>query len=265
MLRVHMQNCENQLLSQYQIPAITGHTLHKGNPREVFVREFLEHHLPSLVDIGTGEIIDCKSVPNEPRNQHDIVVYHRTYPKLHFGGDTLGFLVESVSATIEVKSVINEAQIRQAVNAAYRVKHLEKSTCSGITIGSVENSIFSGVVAYSGPEHMATVSSWIQKCEQELGIVDSASAQRSVLGKGVLTPSIDAVLLLGKGISYNSKHVILQVENIHDKMWVNVESRCDNLLLFFLLMLRTVATIRMSGLNPGAYVKDIACDHISLT
>lgn len=265
MLKAHMQNCEKQLLSQCQIPAITGHTLHKGNPREVFVREFLEHHLPSLVDIGTGEIIDCNSAPKEPRNQHDIVIYHRTYPKLHFGGDTLGFLVESVSATIEVKSVIDEDQIRQAVNAAYKVKHLEKSTSSGITIGSTGNSIFSGVVAYSGPEHMTTVASWIRKCENELGIVDSATAQRSVQGKGVLTPSLDAVLVLGKGISYSIKHTLFAIANSLDGMWVNVESQYDNLLLFLLLMLRTVSSVRMSGLNPAAYVRNIAYDQFSLS
>ena len=265
MLRAHMQNCERQLLSQYQVPAITGHPNHKGNPREVFVREFLEHHLPSLVDIGTGEIIDCKSVPRESRNQHDIVVYQRTYPKLHFGGDIHGFLVESVSATIEVKSVITEDQIRQAVNAAYRVKHLEKAGSSGITIGSMENSIFSGVVAYSGPEQMATVSSWIRKCERELGIVDSESAQRSVKGKNVLTPSLDAVLVLGRGISYSRKHTLLSMANMFNEMWVNVESECDNLLLFFLLMLRTVATRRMSGLNPAAYAKNATYNHITLT
>ena len=203
MLQAHFRNSEQHLLAQYNIPSITGHTLHKGNPREAFVKEFLEHHLPSLVDIGTGEIIDKDSKPGESRNQHDIVVFQKTYPKLDFGGNTQGFLIESVNATIEVKSLIDKEQICQAVRASYRVKHLKKGGQSGITIGNPHNSLFSGVVAYAGPENIATVAKWLRECEAEVGVVDAVSQQKSIEGLDVLAPSLDAVLLLGKGIVYN--------------------------------------------------------------
>jgi hypothetical protein len=66
--------------------------LHKGTPREAFIREFLEGHLPENVAIGTGEIIDSTSKPNSPRNQFDIVIYRKSYPKLDFGGGVSGLL-----------------------------------------------------------------------------------------------------------------------------------------------------------------------------
>ena len=64
MLLAHMSAVEEQLLATSKIPANSGHSLHKGTPREAFIREFLEAHLPSTLAIGTGEIIDSDSSPN---------------------------------------------------------------------------------------------------------------------------------------------------------------------------------------------------------
>lgn len=118
MLYSHMKAVEEHLLAISKVPANSGHSLHKGTPREAFIREFLEKHLNSTVAIGTGEIIDSRSKPNEQRNQFDIVIYKRNYPKLDFGGGVSGFLAESVVATIEVKSTLDKAGIEQAVRAA---------------------------------------------------------------------------------------------------------------------------------------------------
>ncbi|MBB6246225.1 DUF6602 domain-containing protein [Rhodanobacter sp. A1T4] len=64
---------ENALIAISRIPANSGHSLHKGTPREAFIREFLQSHLPENVAIGTGEIIDASSQPRAQRNQFDIV------------------------------------------------------------------------------------------------------------------------------------------------------------------------------------------------
>src|SRR5438552_3739809 len=104
MLKSHLEAVERQILATSKIPANSGHTLHKGTPRESFVKEFLEGHLSERIAVGTGEIIDADSKPNEHRPQVDIVLYKRDYPRIHFGGGIHGFLVESVIATIEVKS-----------------------------------------------------------------------------------------------------------------------------------------------------------------
>ena len=40
----------------YGRSSISAHSLHKGTPREVFIREFLGEHLPLELEIGTGEI-----------------------------------------------------------------------------------------------------------------------------------------------------------------------------------------------------------------
>jgi hypothetical protein len=100
MLKAHVDAVEGVLLATSQIPANTGHALHKGTPRESFIRQFLEGHLSERVGIGTGEVIDAASSPDPPptaqRPQFDIVVYKRDYPKLDVGGGIYAFLAESV-------------------------------------------------------------------------------------------------------------------------------------------------------------------------
>ena len=108
MLKTHINAKETTLLSQYEEAAISGHPTLQGSPRELFVKHFLREHLNSNVAIGSGEIIDANSKPGERRNQHDIVIYKKNYPKLNFGGgETDVFLIESVIATIEVKSTLD--------------------------------------------------------------------------------------------------------------------------------------------------------------
>lgn len=75
MLKAHMNAIENHLLAISSIPANSGHSLHKGTPREAFIKEFLELQLSETVSSGTGEIIDSNSKPGESRNQFDIVIY----------------------------------------------------------------------------------------------------------------------------------------------------------------------------------------------
>jgi len=62
MLKSHMDAKENALVAISQIPENSGHSLHRGTPREAFIREFLEAHLPENVAIGAGEIIDCSFI-----------------------------------------------------------------------------------------------------------------------------------------------------------------------------------------------------------
>src|SRR5215831_10135236 len=114
MLKSHMDAKEDALVAISKIPANSGHPLHKGTPREAFIREFLETHLPENVAIGTGEIIDANSQPNVSRNQFDIVIYKKNYPKLDFGGGISGYLIESVIATVEVKSTLSQAELEHA-------------------------------------------------------------------------------------------------------------------------------------------------------
>lgn len=258
MLNAHMKAIEEHLLAISKVPANSGHSLHKGTPREAFIREFLEKHLNSTVAVGTGEIIDCLSKPNEQRNQFDIVIYKRNYPKLDFGGEISGFLAESVIATIEVKSTLDKAGIEQAVRAARAAKSLQKNEVKSFSSGYVPPSILSFVVAYDGPAKMETVHAWVKEAYQSQGIAEPALPTEN--RAEVAGPALEGVFVLGKGfLNFDNApygFVPPQVRQNHPKVcWAIAQSDRGSLLSLFLLL--TVATSNVEGawLNPLPYLE----------
>ena len=48
--------------------------------REAFVREFLAQNISEFWGIGTGEVIHKEALPEEPRNQIDVVAHNKKFP-----------------------------------------------------------------------------------------------------------------------------------------------------------------------------------------
>ncbi|GEP45872.1 DUF6602 domain-containing protein [Brevifollis gellanilyticus] len=272
MLKNHMARIEDLLLAQSRIAANTGHNLHKGTPREAFVRGFLEEHLSERVAIGTGEIIDANSKPGEKRNQIDIVVYRRDFPKLSFGGGVNGFLAESVVATIEVKSVLDIPAMKQSIETAHRIKGLTRNLVTTFKAGYQPPSILSFVVAYDGPASMNTVRAWLPDIHNELGIDDPRMPPNLAQRTSVPSPSIDGVIRLGCGVVYfdNCPSGFINEDGdgfraSHPYLnWVTVNMAEGSLLWFFLILSQAVSGVSASWLDPAPYVANFRSDDISL-
>src|SRR3972149_11697895 len=88
LLSAHMNAIEQVLLAQSKIAHNAGHPNLRGGPREWFIRDFLQSHLPSTLEIGQGEIIDVNSIPNPSpgnyRPQVDVVIYRSDMPKISY-------------------------------------------------------------------------------------------------------------------------------------------------------------------------------------
>lgn len=259
MLKTHMDAKEDALIAISKIPANSGHSLHKGTPREAFIKEFLETHLPSNVSIGTGEIINSNSRPGEQRNQFDIVIYKKNFPKLDFGGGVNGFLIESVIATIEVKSTLDEEGLKQAILAANKVKGLTKSTVKSFQTGYVPPAILNFVIAYDGPTNMATVYKWIPKIHSECNIEVPDLPLNNDERTKVPSKSIDAVFVLKKGfvnfdnlpIGFSNEE---QRKNHPQMKWILSDTDYGNLLYFFLLLHQAMANLEGEWLNAIPYL-----------
>lgn len=272
MLKAHLNAIEATLLATSRIPANAGHALHKGTPRESFIREFLNTHLSERVAIGTGEIIDCDSVPNPPataqRNQYDIVVYKRDYPKLVIGGGVCAFFAESVVSTIEVKSTLDRESLEAATRAACAAKSLRRNVVSSFTTGYQPPSILSYVVAYDGPASMRTVHDWIAPIHVGLGITSNPlplGAPRSAQP----SPSIDGVFVLGKGfLVYDNVPFGFvrdeQRREVPTAVWQFSDTNGGNLLFLFLLLTLAVSGVSSSWLNPLPYLTNFAVPGVSL-
>jgi len=250
MLEAHFDAVEATLLETSRISANAGHTLHRGTPRENLISNFLSTHLSANVSIGTGEIIDHRSAPREQRNQFDIVIYRNNYPRLDFGGVT-GFLVESVVATIEVKSLLDEAAVLQASGAAANLKRLEPRYSRDVSFGWFPPKPLSYVVAYDGPANMETVKGWQANAAEKLEFPrdDWAPDQR------LTTPghSLDVVAVLGRGVTSICNTPSFNNVDPRARKFVWQGER-GALLFLFLELQQACMAVEKSSLNTKPYL-----------
>ena len=265
MLNAHFAAVEQGLLALSRIPANAGHALHLGTPREAFVRSFLANHISERVAVGTGEIIDANSRPQEARNQHDVGIFKRDYPRLDFGAGISAFLAESVVATIEVKSTLREEDIIAATDAAVRAKALRRNQVQVFTAGYQPPSILSYVVAYDGPARMETLRDWVHRAMVARGLqypdLPVEDAQR------VRVPSValDAAFLLGRGFLYfdNVPTGLLQEQRReHPVRWVYGNSEAT-LLLLWLFLTTAISGVSGAWLNPLPYLAGVNFTNVS--
>lgn len=262
MLKSHMDAVENSLVHISQIPANAGHTLHRGTPREAFIKEFLEGHLSANVAIGTGEIIDSNSQPRAPRNQFDIVIYKNNYPKLDFGGGINGFLIESVVATIEVKSLLDQVAIDQSVKAAHAAKSLTPNINKSFSSGWVPPRVLNFVVAYQGPAQMSTAHNWIVNSHASLSIPLPAwnfGNRISVAGT-----ALDGVFLLQKGFVKldNSPMTLNSQTPPLPGTHVICDSQSGNLLMLFLALQEACDNVQGAWLNAIPYIQSARFNNV---
>lgn len=264
MLKSHFDAIENSLVAISRIPANSGHPLHMGTPRESFIREFLENHLAENVSIGTGEIIDSNSLPGQQRNQYDIVIYRNNYPKLSFGGGINGFLIESVIATIEVKSTLTNDELENAIKAARNSKYLTKNGVTTYFTGFLPPSILNYVIAYDGPANISTVYGWLPQIHTNLGITVNNLPADNTARINTPSPSVDGIFILKKGFIYYD-NVSLGFLNPTTRAaadpnvkWVMADTASGNLLLLFLFLLNANANIHSQSFNASSYLRSFA-------
>jgi hypothetical protein len=255
MLVSHINAIEDVLLAQSRTARNAGHPNLRGGPREWFIRDFLQGHLPSTLEIGQGEIIDCNSRPNPPRGSYrpqvDVVIYRRDVPKISYSTTDSAFLAEGVMATIESKSVLTATDLDDTCKASITHKSLSRQAFSGMSVGNVPTEIISYVVAYDGPTNMQTVSGWL------VNYVQSQNANPDKL--------VDLVIILGKGVLWRLKSFsALQIPHAtaaHN--WAYIDQKDKNLFTLFAHML-TWTSASSTPPNTLGYAAKVQYQNVQL-
>jgi hypothetical protein len=263
MLQSHLAAVEQQLLATSQIPANAGHPLHKGTPREAFVKQFLSTHLGQDLQVETGEIIDGASQPGDARPQIDIVIARSELPRIDFGGGVRAFLAESVVATVEVKSTLDKAGVLAAIEASIKVKALKRDALAVMHAGYQAPSVLCFVVAYACDSPMATVYGWIEDIYQNLHVGDpelGAWPERA----SISSSSLDGVFVLGKGyiLFDNSPLAAAFLKPEHrgnNKIrWLVVEQGSGGLFVFFIQLVMALSGVTLRVFQLGQYLDGFA-------
>jgi hypothetical protein len=262
MLKAHLDAVEQHLLSISRVPANSGHTLHRGTPREAFIKEFLVGHLSMRLAVGTGEIIDAQSAPRQARNQYDIIIYKADYPRIDLGGGINAFLAESVVATIEVKSVLTQQELDTAVQSASNAKKLARNIITSFTSGYVPPGILSYVIAYDGPVNATTVQNWLVQADASRTLNQQILPPTLQQRLSVLSESVDGVFCLGRhSVVFDNAPIspitdAMRASNPQAKRWL-VQEQNGNLLSLFLLLTQAGANVTGQWADLAPYVQNI--------
>ncbi len=230
----HLNALEKVLAAQSAVATNAGHPNLRGGPREWFVRDFLEGHLPLTLEIGQGEIVSSKSLPNPSRGvyrpQVDIVLYRGNFPKLSYSKNDFAYLVEGVLATVECKTTLTKEELRQACEAHRKHKNLAylymEVKLSPGNILSILPYPISYVVAFDGPADITTAANWLPEITRDLRVNPDQM--------------IDIVVVLGKGViwrmdAYPTIEVVPRIS--HEHHWAYVAQTENNLSFMFAHML----------------------------
>ena len=202
LFRSHFDRIRLRLQAEGKAARSFRHGLNRGLIREAFVREFLTENLSGFCGVGTGEIFHGGASEEESRNQIDVVVHNKRYPKLPLSMGIDLFFIETVSATIEVKSRLTKDGVRSAAAAAKRIKNLAHFLPQSFNpSGMVKNPRpYSFIFAYEGPAKIETVLRWMMdvSLEDEFRLDDLKKAKledRYFFNHMFL----DGIFVLGKG------------------------------------------------------------------
>lgn len=152
--KVLQQYCESALAilnSQYQATQVLQHNATAGAAREQIIKDFLTNHLPELITVVSGQIVDAN---NNYSKQQDIVLVLKSMPRLPFASGSDLIFQEGVVATIEIKTTLNTAVLSsigsniQSVRAL--IPSIGASARMGVTHSWPHSKVLTAVVTYGG-------------------------------------------------------------------------------------------------------------------
>ncbi len=112
---------EEVLATEAKLSGLLEHGSTIGQAREFVVTRILKTILPAGVYIGSGKVIDSRGSSSK---QIDIVIYDPRFPFMKVEGGGLYF-IEGVLATIEIKSTIDNNELRASLDNCKSVLELQ--------------------------------------------------------------------------------------------------------------------------------------------
>ena len=252
----HFEQVQRRLEAEGNAAKSFSHGTNRGLIREAFIREFIAQNISDYWGIGTGEIIHEGSSTQEARNQIDVVIHNKRFPKLSLATGIDLFFVETVSSFIEVKSTLKKDDLRRTAATTKNIKNnanfpRQRMNPTGLVMKPRPYSI---VFAYDGPKKIETVQKWLKEISEEDdygidGLQGTEPDERGFFNHSY----IDGVFVLGRGFVYlDALPFRSQIADAIDRdldvpsssVWVSGK---DNELLFLWALLNEINARLMWG------------------
>lgn len=138
----------------------------KGRAREIFARDLLTPFLSPNIGACTGIVVDSSGGTS---NQIDIIIYDKTLiPSLMFTGEEGIVPIESVLATVEVKSHLTRDELRKSIQNAHSIKYLRPNFAEVMAETPQKSSPVSCVFSFSSDSKPETELSRLEEVISEV-------------------------------------------------------------------------------------------------
>ncbi|MBQ6289279.1 MAG: hypothetical protein IJK71_08540 [Clostridia bacterium] len=216
---------------------VTKQILHngeRGTARETILQEYLETYIPKKYAFAKGMIINAM---NECSKQIDIIIHDSIITPYLFDIGTTMIPIETVYATIEVKSRLTKDELEKAIKNIESVRKLQKRTINGISY-STAGYIF----AYDSDSSLETIYKNYIELSKDIPISHQVSCI-CVLGKGLILPVMkDGLLTISTFPGENTLYAIFNDPE-------------NSLLMFYLLLFHTLNEIQVYPPNMIEYAQ----------
>ena len=219
------------LNAQFQATQVVQHNGTLGSIREQLIKDFLRAHLPELVTIMSGQVIDSS---DKYSRQQDIVLVLKSTPRLPFASGNDLIFVEGVVAAVEVKTNLD--------------------TNALVSIGQNFASVRSLVPQFGSFAQMGRNHNWPVDKVLTIIITYTGMTLESVagtLGKLGEESSPDIVLDLSKGLLIKN-HGLL-VDRQGDFGYLRYDSAAQGFMILLTILAEITGTLSARGSTWRAY------------
>jgi hypothetical protein len=243
-----------QLRQDFEALTALHHGGLKGGEAEKLVRQFLCDHIPKRFDVTSGLILDQT---DRVSRQTDVIIYDALNCPAYRTSETAAIIPsDNVAATVEVKSVLDKEQMRDAFAKASVIKGLAKTKPPNVPIPMMCQTLCF-LFAFESPLTLDKLSEHYQACAREFGVGRHIDLVM-VLDRGV-------IMLAGKTrqqgpLIFGWAPIIMEGfggssgEGAHIAV-ASVETK-DSLDLFFRFLLADLMQFRGLVGHPGFWTKD---------
>ena len=163
--KVLQRYCTNALAilnAQYQASRLITHNTSAGSVREQVLKDFLTAHLPELVTVVSGQIIDHQ---DNFSKQQDLVLVLKSMPRLPFASGVDLIFQEGVIASIEIKTKLESQHLRAAGENFASVRALRSAVWAVGQMGVIARDcewptdrILTAIICYEGMSFESVVA-----------------------------------------------------------------------------------------------------------
>ncbi len=249
-VRLQFRKLAKLLEAQANVAGGTGHSSTTGSLRELIIQNFLSPHLPKSLDIRSGIIIDSKGARSR---QQDCIIVDTSHPIISVGSDKEAVLIaESIVATIEIKSFLDSAELRKALDSIAQTRALFRNGEQTYIKGSSHirlpksNPILTYIFAFDGM-HLETITTKTREFAENLNDSGISPEVICVLPKGAIFRSAFMPVVKGNQVTL-PKFTNVTMTGRHLTK--------DALYAFYQRLIDDVIPLRMTNWDIDAYYNE---------